>query len=331
MIDRVKIPLQINYESRRELRALATFYSLKHWNYAGRLHQFNKYLKNYAEFIKISPRQLKARISDLLTMELVKFDGHTLQLKGFKKIATENNFNKRAFEFCAGTPDLITLHIYKIKLNQNLKKQKFAYDKKKIIFETTEIKALIKNPELINGEYCNEAINIKKLLANKGRQRSDKSIKRLAKIVNKYNGDKLDAKHFNALESGLKSGFKMYPFANPDITLSSAGIARVCLQSSAPSTGHTIKKQLQANGMLDATPRRVANVDRKRIEAGAQWQAIEAGQWLNKIQTGVYTSKVLKSIAANGAILSPRNKRVPRRWLDLDQRTISSLITLKPL
>jgi len=329
----VKIPLQIQYESRRELRALATFYSLKHYNYAGRLHNFNKDIAKYAAGFNLSARQLKQRVADLLIMDLVKFDGHTLQLKGFKKIAREKNYNLRAFTFAAGEPELIKLHIYKIKINQNLKKQKFAYDKKKIIFETTNIKALIENPELINGEYCNEVINVKKLLANKASQRSNKNIKKLASRLNKYNGDALDAKHWRALEIGLKTGFKAWPFANPDLTLSNAGLARVCLNSTAVSTGHKIKRELAANGLLEATPRRVANVDRPTIERGKTYDLIEAGTIYNRgaQNCGVYTSKQLKTVANDGRIFSARNKRLPRRWVDLHQRTISSLITLKPL
>lgn len=254
----VKIPVNIPTHDKELLRALSVFFALKQYRYTGMVYDYVKNKKSIAANLGISPGKLTYTVKYLFNNDFLTYEGKHLKLISFKKLCSKLDIRERFERYQGQDVKAIEYCCYAIAVKQNLKKQNHAIQQKLVVWELEQIKTFRDKPELFSAtEYA--------LLQIRARQRSDKSIKKIArKFTNKYRNQLLK-KHENAQEMIWRSSYGKFAPINPFVTLSCSGVARITMGSQNSSTGHYMQRKMAEYGFIDITGQYLTMVDTKKV------------------------------------------------------------------
>lgn len=281
----MKIPANLPTHDRTQLKALSVFFCLKMVRYTGVIYDYRKNTKVISESFGISPNNLKAKVKWLLANDYVRYEGKHLKLIAYSTVCEKLQIHERYIKCERLDVRSMEYFIYAVKIKENLRRQEYAVQKKLVVWETTQIDALIKNPELFDAtEYP--------LLLKKTRQRSEKTMIKLARKFVTPRYDKLLQKHMNSQMILLRQSYmQRFNVVNPHITLSTSGVARVTKGSTSSATGWYLSRRLEQGGFITRTPQYINQVDTESVQRSlTRFNTWENPTWV-KAKCGLYGFK----------------------------------------
>lgn len=236
----IKIPAIFTPLDRRTVKEAAVFYALKMFFYNGLIYNFKSRRAGISQAINISASKLRYMESALIRRGLAHWNGKHLQLTGYR-VANEilKIKTKRFIKIKSTDVDAIENFLRAVNIKNNLKKQRYVIDKKIICAEINNIKAA-----------AQLGIDYEKLTEKTSQRFSKNALKKISKRILTANNGEVLQRYERAARTIYAATVSEYPAIDTTATLSCAGIARVCLGASNPSTGYYLAQRLKMYGYI---------------------------------------------------------------------------------